>query len=246
MDILYIVGKGCSKCNNNELRYSLRSIEKYGKNIDRVFVCGYCPEWLSDEVVKLPYEINSDTKVIQKNWDIANKVIYAANNSDISDEFLVSMDDHFYTKQTNFNNYPYYVNKSVNKGFLPNAKRGHQYLDFLCDVMEVQKKHNIPTLYFSLHRNLHVSKKSLNERKEIIEKLRKENAPFEIFDFLNNYRFGKGEIVPTFVDDIKFYNGGEWWKTTIDECFSTGDFEENSGLDTLLKGLYSNKSKYEK
>ena len=32
MDILYIIGENCSKCNYNELRYSLRSIEKYGKN----------------------------------------------------------------------------------------------------------------------------------------------------------------------------------------------------------------------
>lgn len=44
MDILYIVGKGRSLCDNKELRYSLRSLAKYGKNIDRIFVAGYCPE----------------------------------------------------------------------------------------------------------------------------------------------------------------------------------------------------------
>ncbi|MBR0299772.1 MAG: hypothetical protein IJQ93_05590, partial [Bacteroidales bacterium] len=56
MDILYIVGAGCSRCNDFELRMSLRSIAMYGKNVGRVFVCGHCPDWLSDEVVKLPLD----------------------------------------------------------------------------------------------------------------------------------------------------------------------------------------------
>jgi len=56
MDIVYLMGEGYSKCNYNELRYSLRSIDKYGKNVDRVYVIGYCPEWLSDEIIKIPLD----------------------------------------------------------------------------------------------------------------------------------------------------------------------------------------------
>ena len=44
MDILYVVGTG-SKWDNNELRYSLRSIDKYGINIDRVFIVGTKPDF---------------------------------------------------------------------------------------------------------------------------------------------------------------------------------------------------------
>ena len=53
MDILYVIGKG-SEWNNNELRFSLRSIAKYGKNIDRVFIVGYKPDFVSDEVTFIP------------------------------------------------------------------------------------------------------------------------------------------------------------------------------------------------
>ena len=50
IDILYIVGTG-SHWNNYELRYSLRTLEKYGKNIGRVFVSGANPGFLSDKII---------------------------------------------------------------------------------------------------------------------------------------------------------------------------------------------------
>ena len=50
IDVLYIVGTG-SHWNNYELRYSLRTLEKYGKNIGRVFVSGFNPVFLSNEVI---------------------------------------------------------------------------------------------------------------------------------------------------------------------------------------------------
>ena len=52
MDILYVIGRGSQK-NNLELRMSLRSICKYGKNIGKVIVAGTPPKWLSDEAEKL-------------------------------------------------------------------------------------------------------------------------------------------------------------------------------------------------
>ena len=53
MDIVYIIGKG-SKWNNQELKYSLRSIAKYGINIGKVFIVGYKPNFVSDEVIYIP------------------------------------------------------------------------------------------------------------------------------------------------------------------------------------------------
>lgn len=37
MDILYVIGRG-SKWENNELRYSLRSLEKNGINVGNIFI----------------------------------------------------------------------------------------------------------------------------------------------------------------------------------------------------------------
>ena len=42
MDVLYYIGAGSMR-QNIELRLSLRSLEKHGKNIDRVFLVGNKP-----------------------------------------------------------------------------------------------------------------------------------------------------------------------------------------------------------
>jgi len=111
MDILYLVGEGYSKCNYNELRYSLRSIEKYGKNVDRVYVVGYCPEWLSDEIIKIPLDSQSlkHSGITEKHINFITSILYVVDNTDIGNEFLISMDDHFYIRETDFNNYPIYA-----------------------------------------------------------------------------------------------------------------------------------------
>lgn len=49
MDVLYILGSG-SPFNNDELRYSLRSLEKNGVNVSRVIVVGENPGFLSENV----------------------------------------------------------------------------------------------------------------------------------------------------------------------------------------------------
>ena len=136
MDILYITKQGRSQCNDMELKWSLRSIEKYGHGIDRIFVVGWCPDWLSDEVVKIPYETNVDTSdptnMRLKALDIAKKVLYVIDNTDIGDDFLVSMDDHFYVRGVDFNEYPIYAKKG-NGIYLPEGSRGGAYVEFLCN-----------------------------------------------------------------------------------------------------------------
>lgn len=250
IDILYVVGEG-SSCSNLELKYSLRSIDMFGKNIKNVYVVGNCPDWLSDSVIKIPCEdFNKNTQEMYlKAQNIAKKVLYAIDNSDIGEEFLVSMDDHFYTKEVDFANYPYFVNRVPNKGFLPTCKTGlNKYLSFLVDCNEYLKENNLSTFYFTLHRNMHVSRTAVNECREMLETCFKNNIPFEFFVLINNYRFSNGEISPVFINDIKISSGSEWWKTSpeISNVFSTFNFWAGSGLNTLMSGNYSKKSKYEK
>ena len=61
-----------------------------GENIRNVYVSGYCPEWLSDEVVKVPVEnvIKNPQNIFEKHINILNCVLYTIDNTDIEDEFL--------------------------------------------------------------------------------------------------------------------------------------------------------------
>ena len=109
MDILYVVGTG-SEWDNNELRYSLRSIAKNGKNIGRVFLVGYKPEWVNDAVIHIP----CDDPYGQPHKNILHKVLTAAYHSSIGSHFIISSDDHYYMRPTDFNKLPiYYREKEI-------------------------------------------------------------------------------------------------------------------------------------
>ena len=96
MNYLYIVGDG-SKYNDMELRYSLRSVEKYG-NPENVHIIGHKPDFIGG-VNHIPYKEtdNSYTNV----W---NKLLVGCR--EIQDTNIIVMnDDFFLLKGYNFATY---------------------------------------------------------------------------------------------------------------------------------------------
>lgn len=253
MDILYIIGKDCSKCDNFELRISLRSVAKYGKNVGRVYVAGYCPDWLSEDVVKIPFEQPYPTEEItnhKKACNIASTLLYVIDNSDISDEFLVSMDDHIYTRGIDFNAYPMYAKiasygEGKDKTLLPSTakEKDASYKKFLVDTNDILLGLGLPTRNYALHRNMHMSRVFLNENREAIESMISEGNIAEIFVWYGNYKNGEYKAIK----DVLVHGGSEWWKTDSreTEVFSVTDFGDHSGLHVLLSGLFPTKCKYE-
>ncbi len=95
MDVVYPIAGGRhgkkvlgSKWGNNELRYSLRSLEQYFTSIARVFVVGHKPDWLTN-VIHLPAE---DKHKRNKDANLIDKVLLACN-SGVSSTFLRLSDD---------------------------------------------------------------------------------------------------------------------------------------------------------
>jgi hypothetical protein len=83
MDIVYI----CRKGNNEELRYSLRSVVK---NLPegRVWVVGYKPGWYTGDFISVP-------DVSSKFNNIHNLITHIAFDDRISDDFIMMNDDFF-------------------------------------------------------------------------------------------------------------------------------------------------------
>lgn len=261
MDLLYIVGDGRSEHDNFDLRCSLRSIAKYGKGIDRVFVSGYCPEWLSDNIICLPhesrYEMLPGINMNKKSINIMDSVVYAVKNSDIGDEFLVSMDDHFYVRKVDFNNYPIYCRNYKNRPFKnhlpgPDDKCDSAYLKHLRHTRRFLEEHELSIYNFSLHRNFHLWKEDViacsSMIDEIIEQADENPHGVECFDLFLNYRYTQQPFEFEIIEDVKLNGPGEWWKTDPrqTEVFSTVDFNKGLGLYNLLSDLYPKKCKYEK
>ena len=113
MDVVYVLGSG-SQWQNNELRYSLRSLRNIQHN--NVFIVGDCPEWV-ENVTHIPAIDYSNIPQI----NVADKLLIVANDERISEDFILMNDDFFILKPTEIR--PYY------KQTLEQAKEMYKYND---------------------------------------------------------------------------------------------------------------------
>lgn len=95
IDVLYIV-KADSGHGNRELRWSLRSLAKYGRNLGRVVVVGNPPNWLSHHVDAFVVPTNAQCKYRR----IMDCALRAIDIGAVHGEFLYSSDDHFLSRET--------------------------------------------------------------------------------------------------------------------------------------------------
>jgi hypothetical protein len=108
IDVVYIFGKG-SPWQNNELRYSLRSVEKNLRYYRNVFLIGAKPDFIGPEVIEVPYK----DVYANKQRNIMSKILRACNDSRISQEFMLFNDDYFLLEPTEAPTYPYYFDKDL-------------------------------------------------------------------------------------------------------------------------------------
>ena len=146
MDVVYVLGKG-SKWQDNELRYSLRSVEKFLKGYDQVVVVGERPSWLKN-VVHIPFA-NARSHVF-KQQNIYDKILQACNADFVSNDFLFFNDDFFLLQAIQADAIPYYY-----KGDLVGALAGRDAEDSyglsMSHTIELLKSLELPTLNFDGH-----------------------------------------------------------------------------------------------
>ena len=244
MDILYVIGRG-STWANNELKYSLRSLEKNCKNVGRIFIVGYCPDFIDKKKVTfIPVDDEQDCK--HKN--IMRCIEVAVEQSNISDDFLYSSDDHFYILPTDFDNYPFFRKPVEMPESYDNCNAYHKTLASTRMVFEAA---GLTTYNFSWHGNTHFNKTLFNEPQfAAIRKISYymqlgcepsilmlnywlSKRPFEITDRADR-KFGKE------VDRDGFMQGIEGR-----ECISCASDVTKSYIRTYLAETFPDKSKYE-
>jgi hypothetical protein len=143
MDVVYILGKG-SVWQDNEIRYSLRSIYKNLIDLDNVYIIGEKPPW-----VKNINHISCPDPYPIKWKNGYYKIKKACEIPDLSNDFLLMNDDFFIMKKILAKNYPYYYN-----GILT-TKTKHYSKKFLTTwetTAKRLKKNKKRILNFSIHR----------------------------------------------------------------------------------------------
>ena len=90
MDIVYV----CREGENEELRYSIRSVVENLESCSKVWVVGSKPDWYTGNFI--PVENISD-----KFTNIRNCIKIACETDDISDDFVLMNDDFFILRKLN-------------------------------------------------------------------------------------------------------------------------------------------------
>lgn len=83
---------------NDELRYSMRSMEMHFKSLRNIWVIGDQPDWASGEVCYIPYDHPKTlpSNEYSKNRNFAEKILRAAMTPDITNDFVYAADDHYF------------------------------------------------------------------------------------------------------------------------------------------------------
>lgn len=95
IDLVYVLGTG-SKWSDNEIRFSLRSVEKYLKGFRNIYVVGECPAFLQN-VIHIPATDEFDPAV-NADGNMILKILKACALPDLSDDFLFMNDDFVFMK----------------------------------------------------------------------------------------------------------------------------------------------------
>lgn len=153
MDIVYVIGTG-SKWDNNELKYSLRSICKYGKGLGKVFIVGdELPKFINrDEVWFLQWPDNPNDSPYR---NVYNKIA-AFFQYRMVDEFLLSSDDHFFLQPVDFDHWPVHFKAShmPTEAQINDEKIGDlRYRRVMIDTGKYMEQFHLENRFFEGHTN---------------------------------------------------------------------------------------------
>lgn len=168
VDVLYVVGGG-SLIADDELKYSLRCLAKNAKNLGRVIISGNIPEWVSNEVVKVPC---CDISVSGKHWNMLHKIEEGIVHANIRGDFLVSSDDHFITKPFNLVEWPRYTRGEIYDEEGCVAIYGHapsKYQRSICATRRLLEKNGLEKEWTCWHGNTWLNAYDMNEVRRLAD-----------------------------------------------------------------------------
>ena len=144
-DLIYPVGTG-SHWDNNELRYSLRSVAQNLRGVGKVWIVGERPEWLR----------GVEHISVQDKWGKANPTantlskVLAACDAGISERFIYMNDDFFIMRPMQAENIqPLYKNDLTE--WPPSYWNKHPWRQRMLKTMKLLQSTGLKTLCFDIH-----------------------------------------------------------------------------------------------
>ncbi len=151
MDVVYILGKG-TNWKDNEIRYSLRSLAKHADKIDKVFIIGQCPDFLTG-VIHYPHPDPHSCKEL----NIMEKIMRACELGEVSSNFFLVNDDHFFMQDFSLAKYPYYYSGTLSEYF-EGANKFGRYTQAVGNTMKALSENKLSGKFFNVHHPIVINK----------------------------------------------------------------------------------------
>ncbi len=250
MNILYILGNG-SLHNNEELRYSLRSVEKNvtpsaversPSSVERspstpearIIVVGDNPGFLSD---KVEYHYVPDASS-NKAYSIAKKIEWACKNV-LQGDFLFMNDDFFFHKKIVPAAYPNYQ-----MGPLKQSAPDRNYERLLLDTHNYLHTLGHTTLHFDVHTPIIYNTEKFLALSPHWEESKKRHFGLVVKSVYGNiYGLPHLPYIDCKLDQLKTYD--DFKRIEATSCISCSDQGWRNGVADYLKLKFPNPSKFE-
>jgi hypothetical protein len=251
IDVVVPLGRG-SNYRNVELRYFLRSLEKYAKGFRRVIILGENPKFLSTRraeyhpIRQFPFG---------KATRIALKTLWAFENLDLTEEVLFCNDDYVFVKSFDVRKVPNYQRgdlferSQIQLRQVPPGQvwQPDPYQKLLRETAEALKAAGKPTLDYDLHVPNIYRKTEFLSLKPWWEKSKTYKVGLVVKSVYGN------NIFPTPGPRLRDLKLGKWRShqhllAAVHDrfVFSYGDAALESGLETSLFKMFPNFSSFEK
>lgn len=148
-DILIPLGSG-SKWENNELRYSLRSIEKYVRNVGEIYIVGLKPNWLKN-VIHVPFNDVHNGNPRLRNQNILQKILHTILEYPISENFVFTNDDIFFNREFSADKIPYFSDMNIDDYLQSKPHLNRIYKSAVLRTKALLLEHNKTLYHYDIH-----------------------------------------------------------------------------------------------
>lgn len=237
IDLVYPIGHG-SLWNNNELRYSLRSVEQHLVGFRNVVIVGERPDWLTN-VIHIPCPDLGRTRPEH----IYRKILKACQSSEVSDDFLFMNDDFFYLQDRQADKIPWYSDGTLDS-VIEKERPTKAYTRMLIHTRNWLENRGLPTIHYDIHVPCIYKKQ---EFIRVFQDVDWSQGPGYVIKSMYANRVG---VQPAFYEDCKI-NGPQEYIAAIEYLvrdrfvFSIGDNVINEVFESFCNNYFPNKSNFE-
>lgn len=236
-DVVYVLGRG-SYWQDNELRYSLRSLERFITGIGTIYVVGQKPKWLTG-VTHLQYP----DRHACKERNIMEKMAYCCGHPDLSQQFLHVHDDHTALAPMAATDIPNWAGSTLER-LAKGVKKTNHWRDAVINTSEALRARGFKTYNFDLHYPMLFDKTKFLDAMDLYD-WKGTKRGFVVKSLYANTL----KIPPAVTSDLKILTDntmGQLVKRLKGRpWFSYGNGGLNGNLKKLLPELYPTPSRFE-